>query len=67
MADTKVAFELVAPERLLASIDADMVVITAWFSVFEAALRESMRLGAEWQGSHESLTTRPETWQPGVE
>ena len=27
MADTKVAFELVAPERLLASIDADMVVI----------------------------------------
>ena len=27
MADGKVAFELVAPERLLASIDADMVVI----------------------------------------
>jgi F-type H+-transporting ATPase subunit epsilon len=27
MADSKVAFELVAPERLLASIDADMVVI----------------------------------------
>lgn len=27
MADTKVAFELVAPERLLASLDADMVVI----------------------------------------
>lgn len=27
MADTKVAFELVAPERLLASVDADMVVI----------------------------------------
>ncbi len=27
MADTKVAFELVSPERLLASIDADMVVI----------------------------------------
>ena len=27
MADNKVAFELVAPERLLASIDADMVVI----------------------------------------
>jgi F-type H+-transporting ATPase subunit epsilon len=27
MADDKVAFELVAPERLLASIDADMVVI----------------------------------------
>lgn len=51
----------------LAMPDADMVVITAWFSVFEAALRESMRLGAEWQGSHESLTTRPETWQPGVE
>ena len=27
MADSKVAFELVAPERLLASIDCDMVVI----------------------------------------
>jgi F-type H+-transporting ATPase subunit epsilon len=27
MADNKVAFELVAPERLLASIEADMVVI----------------------------------------
>lgn len=27
MADNKVAFELVSPERLLASIDADMVVI----------------------------------------
>jgi F-type H+-transporting ATPase subunit epsilon len=27
VADNKVAFELVAPERLLASIDADMVVI----------------------------------------
>jgi F-type H+-transporting ATPase subunit epsilon len=27
MADNKVAFELVAPERLLASIDADMVVV----------------------------------------
>jgi F-type H+-transporting ATPase subunit epsilon len=27
MADNKVAFELVSPERLLASIDADMVVV----------------------------------------
>jgi F-type H+-transporting ATPase subunit epsilon len=27
MADSKVAFELVAPERLIASLDADMVVI----------------------------------------
>jgi F-type H+-transporting ATPase subunit epsilon len=27
MADDKVAFELVAPERLLASVDADMVVV----------------------------------------
>jgi hypothetical protein len=41
----------------------DVGTVTLWFSVFEHAIREAKRLGAEWQhAAGGALTTQPSAW-----
>ena len=37
--------------------------LALWFSVFEHALREALRLGSEWRDAAGSLTTQPSAWE----
>jgi hypothetical protein len=42
---------------------ADARALSQWFSVFEHALREAGRLGAEWRdAANQGLTTQPSAW-----
>jgi hypothetical protein len=43
--------------------EADARQLALWFSVFEHALREAVRLGGEWRsGASAGLTTQPSAW-----
>jgi len=41
---------------------ADAAGLVLWFSVFEHALREAKRLGAEWRDAACGVTTQPSAW-----
>ena len=37
--------------------------LALWFSVFEHAMREALRLGGEWRDAAGALTTQPSAWE----
>ena len=41
----------------------DVRQLAMWFSVFEHAMREALRLGGEWRDAVGALTTQPSAWE----